>query len=136
MLNEMLDSKVIVEVPAGRYIPALPTPHVSPSRREALDSFGAKIGMLGTTLVSNLREPESKPLFDTLLLTGRVPSARRAKIARDLDRRCRTFAKAVERYLLDQARPDSSGDHASSADDQVGVILAVVSSRSVRTPTE
>jgi len=136
MLNEMLDSKVVTETSNRRYLPAFPTPHVSPSKREALDNFGAKIGMLGTTLVTNLRTPTAKPVFECLLLTGRVSAARRAKIARDLDRRCRTFARAVERYLLDQTRPDSDCDAAASDNGPVGIVLAVVSSGETPTPTD
>lgn len=136
MLNEMLESKLVMETSARRYLPVSPTPHVSPSRREAFDGFGAKIGLLGATLLTNLREPDSKPIFDTLLLTGRVSSARRAKIARDLDRRCKTFARAVERYLLDQTRPESEYDESSSELNQVGVVLAVVSSSKTHAPTE
>jgi hypothetical protein len=37
-----------------------------------------------------------------MTITDNLPPSLRAKVSRELERRCRTFSQAIERFLLDQ----------------------------------
>ena len=128
MLNELLDTSLVVDAD-GRgilFAPSLPRPPVSETQRDALAGFGLKMGVLGATILRNLRNPDVKPMFETISLTRRPAGHFHARVIRDLERRCRTFSQGIERYLLDQmyTSPSDSGEH--QADGHVGVIVAVV----------
>ena len=129
MLNELLDTRLAIEVGPDRYLPVLPTPRESLSRRTALSGFGTKLASLGGTLLQNLREDNGPPAFDTLLLANRVPAHKRAKVLRDLTRRSRTFAKGIERYLMDQTSDVDPQTDDDLEQQPVGIVLAVVDSR-------
>ena len=128
MLNELLDSNLVVEVDGGgnKFAPSLPRPPVSETQRDALAAFGTKMSILGATILRNMRNPDLKPTFETLLLAHGPAGHTRARVSRDLERRCRTFSQGVERYLLDQisTSPSTLGD--DHVESHLGVIVAVV----------
>jgi hypothetical protein len=128
MLNELLDSSLVVDADGGgnRFVPSLPRPPVSETQRDALAGFGTKMGFLGATILRNLRNPDVKPMFETLSVTRRPTGQIRARVIRDLERRCRTFSQGIERYLLDQISTSSSDPADEQIDGHVGVIVAVV----------
>jgi hypothetical protein len=136
MLNELLDSNLVVDADGGgnRFMPSLPRPPVSETQRDALAGFGMKMGILGATILRNLRNPGVKPMFETVSLTRRPAGQVRARVLRDLERRCQTFSQGIERYLLDQvsSSPSESGDE--QVDGHVGVIVAVVDASVGRIP--
>jgi hypothetical protein len=128
MLNELLDSNLVVEADGGgnKFVPSLPRPPVSETQRDALAAFGTKMGILGATILRNFRNPDRKPTFETLSLARGPAGQSRARVIRDLERRCRTFSQGVERYLLDQISTSTSDLAEEHVDSQVGVIIAVV----------
>jgi hypothetical protein len=126
MLNELIDSQLVTEVARGRYLPAPPVTRRSPSERDAVASFGRVFGPLGASLLANLREPDRKPAFDRVMISEGVTSHNRARVARDLERRCENFSSNIERYLLDQRAPtDDSIDQLADAS-PIGVIVACI----------
>jgi hypothetical protein len=125
MLNELLDTRTVREAGKNSYLPAHPQAGPAKSRPESLASFGAKLNAFGSTLLANLRAEPSQRQFEALISANEVPTESRGKISRDLERRCRTFAQAVERYLLDQPGLGSSPS-ANSHRRGIGVIIAVV----------
>jgi hypothetical protein len=126
MLNELIDSRRVTEVAPGHYLPLPRRQRPSESESEALDGFGTKLNCLGATLLRNLRDTEGKGLYDSLVLTRHSSSKKIAKIARDLERRCRVFSQAVERYLFDQTAKTRDDGGYERSECELGVIVAVV----------
>ena len=125
MLNEMLASKFVSELPDGKYLPAIQGGQASVPQCEAIAQFGAKMHGLGSTLLRNLGTPDQGYLFETLVRVNNVRDADNPKVAKELARRCRTFSQSVERYLLDQAAGEGLPD-TSQPEQTIGVIVAVI----------
>ena len=125
MLNELLASRLVSETAPGYFAPANPAISCRPPRKEALRDFGAKLNTLGYTLLRNLHSRNQKPLFEAMTLTNNIPATITAKVSRELERRCRTFSQAIERFLLDQGSATTSRVQNSDCHD-FGVMVAVV----------
>lgn len=125
MLNEMIASKLVIELPEGRFTPAIPTRHVSLSQRDEIAQFGVKMNALGSTLIQNLGTSDRARLFETLVHVDNLQAGENPKVKKELARRCRTFSQNVERYLLDQAREHSAPEQ-SPGEQTLGVIVAVI----------
>ena len=125
MLNELLACKRVSETEAGRYLPTKEKSQPRPAQRDAIRDFGAKLNTFGFTLLKNLRSETKKPLFETMTTVSNMPTSLSAKIARELERRCRTFSQSIERFLLDQGQ---RGDKkiAPAPCHEFGVMVAVV----------
>ena len=125
MLNEMIDAGVVAEVAPGEYVLRDPLERAPSTDANALSDFGFKVSVLGSTLLKNLRDDRSKRVFETLMLAGPSSTKQNPKIRRELDRRCRTFSRSIERFLLDQsaAAPDLAPAEAVA---RLGVLVAVV----------
>ena len=129
MLNELIESKLVTANEAGGYVPTDGAGKISMARKDSLENFGLTLSMIGATLLQNLRESDEPKNFEAVVVTREIHPAKRARVLRDLDRRCRTFALAVNRYLLDHTRiRDESSLHADTAD-EIGVAVAVVTPR-------
>ncbi|MCX7056057.1 MAG: DUF6502 family protein, partial [Proteobacteria bacterium] len=125
MLNELLASKLVSEISIDRFTPSSPSSAPRPPQKEAIRNFGAKINTLGYTLLRNLRSLEKKPLFETMTLTSTLAASVNARVARELERRCRTFSHAIERFLLDQGSAETPNEKTSDRC-ELGVMIAVV----------
>ncbi|MFI5353721.1 MAG: DUF6502 family protein [Candidatus Binatales bacterium] len=126
MLNELIDSMLVSEVAPGQYLPVPRSQRPPRPDGDAVADFAAKLNALGATLLRNLRDPDGGRLFDSLVLTTCTAPNHIAKISRDLERRCRTFSQAIERYLIDQANKVPANDVEGDGGQQLGVIVAVV----------
>jgi hypothetical protein len=102
LLKELLASNLISEPAPDVFLPIRPSSSTRLPRKEAIRDFGAKINALGFTLLKNLRSLETRPLFESMTITDNLPASLSAKVSRELERRCRTFSQAIERFLLDQ----------------------------------
>ena len=60
-----------------------------------------------------------------MTITSNLPAGLSAKVARELDRRCRTFSQAIERFLLDQTT-EATRHTSGAARQEFGVMVAVV----------
>jgi hypothetical protein len=127
MLNEMLASNFVFELPEGRYAPAPPGSHASLSQTDAITEFGAKISALGSTLRSNFAASGPGQKFETLVHVSNIQDGEMPKITKELARRCRTFSQSVERYLLDHASGKSAPE-STMGNQTIGVLVAVVES--------
>jgi uncharacterized protein DUF6502 len=126
MLNELLDSQHVVEVNPGEYTPSLRTGVRLQSEKTVLANFGDKMGPLAASLLQDLRATGKKPAFDALVISEKVQPHLRARIARDLERRCRNFSSAIERYLLDQALVQDFDEDVSRDSARLGVLVACI----------
>ncbi|MEI8299547.1 MAG: DUF6502 family protein [Pseudomonadota bacterium] len=133
MLNELLASKLVSEISLDRFTPSSPSSAPRPPQKEAIRNFGAKINTLGYTLLRNLRSLEKKPLFETMTLTSTLAASVNARVARELERRCRTFSQAIERFLLDQGSAETPNEKTSDRC-ELGVMIAVVEKNSSNRP--
>jgi hypothetical protein len=125
LLKELVASNLVSDLGDGTYLPGRPESASRPPQEEAIQDFGAKLNALGLTLLRNLQARDSKPLFEAMTITSNLPAGLSAKVARELDRRCRTFSQAVERFLLDQT-PEPSHPDTQRPRQEFGVMVAVV----------
>ena len=124
MLKELLGSGHVQSVGNDQYIPVATDRSTSETRAESIVNFGPKMNALGSTLVRNILSGPDHGLFETLSVATKVAPTLSPKISRELERRCRTFAQAIDRFLIDQELTDeniSEEKHHS-----MGVVLAVV----------
>ena len=135
MLNEMIASKLLVEVEPGRYLPVTTLAHPEQSESDAIDAFGLKMKSLGFALLHNMAAENGAPVYEKLLLAANVSEHQFPKLARELERRSKTFAQAVERYLLDytESKPRSNSNDSPRG---IGVLLAVIHHRELKPPGE
>ena len=129
MLNELIESELIRKDEAGGFIPNDSVRSASGVRRNALDNFGVTLRMIGASLLQNLREADAPPHFDALVVAREIPPAKRARILRDLNRRCRTFALAVNRFLLDHTRVRDDSSLETESIGEIGIAISVINSR-------
>jgi hypothetical protein len=125
LLKELVASSLVSDLGDGTYLPGRPKSATRPPQGEAIQDFGAKLNALGLTLLRNLQARDTKPLFESMTITSNLPAGLSAKVARELDRRCRTFSQAIERFILDQT-PESSRQDSRDARQEFGVMVAVV----------
>ena len=124
-LNEMIASKLVSEVEPGKYLPVARVDRPQPSEKEAVDAFGVKMNSLGFALLDNMKDDIRKPLYERLIVGDRFFGRELPKVSRELERRCKTFSDAIERYLLDYSARDH--DPLTTADSKgIGVLVAIV----------
>jgi hypothetical protein len=124
MLKELVASGHVVSIGNGLYEPAAVDFSKSENKAEAIVNFGPKMNALGSTLVRNIRSTDGDLLYECLSVASKVDSKLAAKVSRELERRCRTFSQAIDRYLIDQEMVDEPSDELSQH--SLGVIVAVV----------
>jgi hypothetical protein len=121
MLQELIDSSQVLEADDELHL----REHLHSTSASHVDVhvLGAALGMLGGTICHNARVPnDQKRHFETVSLED-VPAEARPRIRRELARRCRVFAGAVQRYLLDEAARIPA--NASRSDVDLGIVLAL-----------
>lgn len=124
MLKELLGSGHVHAVGNDQYVPVASDRSTFETRAESIMNFGPKMNALGSTLVRNIMRGPDDGLFETLSVATKVAPALSPKISRELERRCRTFAQAIDRFLIDQQLTDQN--IADEKHHSMGVVLAVV----------
>ena len=135
MLNEMIASRLLTEVQPGRYLPVSTVDLPRRSDNHAISSFGLKMSSLGFTLLHNMKDDVRRPLYERLVLAVNVSGQHVQKLARELDRRCKTFSQAVERYLLDHSEAERTSQRDADSTG-IGVLVAVIHRRDSTPPSE
>ncbi len=124
MLKELIGSGHIKAVGDDLYAPTTISNRTLETQAETVTSFGPKMNALGSTLVRNILGNPSESLYETLSVATKVPPNVAPRIIRELERRCKTFSQAVDRYLIDQELTDKN--ISANAHHSLGIILAVV----------
>lgn len=138
MLNEMIASKLVSEVEQGKYLPVARVDRPQQSEKQAIDAFGVKMNSLGFALLHNMMDEGRKPLYERLIVGAHFFGHELPKVSRELERRCKTFSDAIERYLFDYSQRYQD-PRAATDSKGLGVLVAIVQpikSKSVGDPTE
>jgi hypothetical protein len=121
MLQELIDSGQVLE--AEEVLQLCEHQQATSASYVDVHVLGAALGLLGGTICHNARAPnEQKRHFETVSLDD-VPAEARPRIRRELARRCRVFAGAIQRYLLDEAARIPASATRSAV--ELGVVLAL-----------
>jgi len=124
MLKELVGSGHVVPVGDDLFEPAAIDPSRSETKAGAIVNFGPKMNALGSTLVKNIRSQNGEFLYECLSVASSVEPQMAARISRELERRCKTFSQAIDRYLIDQEAPSENSEESQCH--SLGVIVAVV----------
>lgn len=126
MLTELVVAKRLIASDDGTYEPAPASLGHSLSRSDAYLAFGRKLNALGRTLLRNIRDNTTAPLFETFIVNAEIPLARIPRVRRDIERRCKSFSHGITRFLLDQSVASPEAQSYQAAPPPVGVIIAIV----------
>jgi hypothetical protein len=121
ILGELIDSGRVVDV-NGLYELAGDSQRPRTTTLD-IDTLGATLRLVGNTICHNASSGEHNQRYLTTVSLEQVPPAARARIVRELNRRCRIFAAAVQRYLMDEG--SELADTHSTSKHELGLVIAL-----------